>query len=71
MGITKIVFDPEDIDRIGLDDAMPSVAVSLLIQSLPIDREMPLPMISAVLTARAMSAPYVLLANQRPAGLPR
>ncbi|HEY5491693.1 MAG TPA: hypothetical protein VIK25_10930 [Gemmatimonadaceae bacterium] len=69
LGITPLCWD--DIAHIGLDDAMPSVAVVLLPQSLFIDREMPLPMISAVLTARAMAAPYVLLANQRPPGLPR
>jgi hypothetical protein len=71
LGITALTFDPEDIDRVGTDDAMPSVSVVLLPQLPHIDREMPMPMIPAVLHARAMAAPYVLLATQRPPGLPR
>lgn len=71
LGITPIVWDDEDLDSIGRDDPLASVSVTLIPQPVHGDRNPPIPQLRAVLAASALPAPYVLLAVQRPPGLPR
>ena len=72
MGITPVCWgDPEDAELLGPDEPLPSVSISLIPQSIFGDKTAPIPQIQATLTARTLNAPYVLLAVNRPAGLPR
>lgn len=71
LGITPIIWDDADLDSIGRDDPIPSVDFTLIPQPIHGDRTPPIPQMRATLCASAMPAPYVLLAVQRPPGLPR
>ena len=71
LGITGVCFDPEDAERLGPYEPLPSVSITLIPQSVHGDKTAPIPQIQATLTARTLNAPYVLLARSRPPGLPR